>query len=150
MSNIFKLSSSNRAARKQQVLNLETIRANQVNFYEKSLRALVPKIWNNLPPHIKSVENLPVFKCLIKYWYGFFCQRNLCKTFDKWASCFLGLCLLYIHKHNFTFSKLGNDVRVGFNYFLVTTYHGHNILRLLWYFSFFFMMRNTHTFHCKN
>ena len=35
MSNIFKLSTSNRAARKQQVLNLETIRPNQVNLVEK-------------------------------------------------------------------------------------------------------------------
>ena len=32
MSNVLKLSSSNRAARKQQVLYLETIKLNQVNF----------------------------------------------------------------------------------------------------------------------
>ena len=35
MSNIFKLSSSNRVARKQEVLTLETIRENQVNFWLK-------------------------------------------------------------------------------------------------------------------
>ena len=58
MSNIFKLSSSNRAARKQQFLNLETIRPNQESFGKKGLRALGPKIWNNLPPHFKSTENL--------------------------------------------------------------------------------------------
>ena len=46
ISNIFQLSSSSMAARKQ-VLNFETIRSNQVNFGGKSLRALGPKIWNN-------------------------------------------------------------------------------------------------------
>ena len=35
ISNMFKLSSANWAARKQQVFNLETIRLNQVNFSEK-------------------------------------------------------------------------------------------------------------------
>ena len=66
MSDIFKLSSSNRVARKQQILNLETIRLNQVNFGEKRLRALGPKIWNNLPPHTKSAEILSTFKNLIE------------------------------------------------------------------------------------
>ena len=70
MSNIFKLLFSNRAARKQQVLNLETIRPNQVNFAETSLRALGRKIWNNLPPHIKSAENLSLD--------GVSCQCILC------------------------------------------------------------------------
>ena len=49
MTNILTLSSSNRAACKQQVLNLDTIRPNQVNFGEKGLRAPGPKKWNNLP-----------------------------------------------------------------------------------------------------
>ena len=83
MSNIFKLPSPNRAARKQQVLNLETTRPNQFNFGEKSLRSLGPKIWNNLPPHTKSAENLSTFKNLIKSWDGVSCQCNLCKTFEK-------------------------------------------------------------------
>ena len=66
-SNIFKLSSLNRDARKQQVVNLETIRPNQANFCEKSLRVPGPKVWNNLPPCIKSAENLSTFKNLIKF-----------------------------------------------------------------------------------
>ena len=40
MLNIFKLSSSNRAARKQYLLNLENIRPHEVKFSEKNLRAL--------------------------------------------------------------------------------------------------------------
>ena len=49
MTNILTLSSSNRAACKQQVLNLDTIRLNKVNFGEKGLSAPGPKKWNNLP-----------------------------------------------------------------------------------------------------
>ena len=49
MTNTLTLNSSNRAARKQQVLNLDTIRPKPVNFGEKCLRAPGPKIWNNLP-----------------------------------------------------------------------------------------------------
>ena len=49
MTNILTLSSSNRAACKQQVLNLDTIRLNKANFGEKGLRAPGPKKWNNLP-----------------------------------------------------------------------------------------------------
>ena len=82
-SDIFKLSSSNRAARKQQVLNLETTRPSHFNFSEKNLRALDRKIWNNLLPPIKSAENLSFFKNLIKSWDGVSCQCNLCKTFEK-------------------------------------------------------------------
>ena len=44
MSNIFKSLFSNRAARKQQVLTLETLSTNQVKFGEESLKALGPKI----------------------------------------------------------------------------------------------------------
>ena len=49
MTNILTLSSSNRTACNQQVLNLDIIRLNQVNFGEKGLRAPGPKKWNNLP-----------------------------------------------------------------------------------------------------
>ena len=43
MLNIFKLSSSNRAAGKQQALNLEIIRPSQVNFVEKRFVNAGPK-----------------------------------------------------------------------------------------------------------
>ena len=101
MSNIFKLSSSNRAARKQQVLNLETIRPNQVNFDEKSLRALCPKMWNNFPRHIKSAGNLSTFKNLIKSWR---CNAKTLRSEELASWVFI----LFIHKHDFTFCKSGN------------------------------------------
>ena len=77
---MFKLFSSNRAACKQQVLNLETVR---LNFDEKSLRALGPKTRDYHPPHIKSAENLSTFKNLIKSWDGVSCQCNSCKIFKR-------------------------------------------------------------------
>ena len=57
-SNIFKLSSSNRAA--------------------KRLRALGHKTWNNPPPYINSTESLSNFKFVIKFWEGLSYQCNLC------------------------------------------------------------------------
>ena len=101
LSNIFKLSLSNRAARKQQVLNLETIRPNQVNFDEKSLRALCPKMWNNLPRHIKSAGNLSTFKNLIKSWQ---CNAKTLRSEELVSWVFI----LFLHKHDFTFCKSGN------------------------------------------
>ena len=106
MSNIFKLSSSNRAARKHQVLYFETIKPNQANFFQKVLRALVLKIWSNLPEHLNFAENLSNFKNAIKSWNGDFCQRNLCKTFEMWGPYFLGLCLLHARNHSFIICKL--------------------------------------------
>ena len=44
MSNIFKAKSSKRPVCNQQNLNLKVVRANQVEFGEKSLRVLGPKI----------------------------------------------------------------------------------------------------------
>ena len=117
MSNIFELSFSNRAARKQEVLYLETIRSNQVIFFKKRLRALGLKIWNTFPQHLNFAENLSNFKNVIKSWNGDFCKCNLCKTFEKWGPLFLGLCLLHTHKHSFTFCKLVSNVQVGFDKF---------------------------------
>ena len=55
LANIFRLSSLDRAASKQQDLNLKTIRPNQVKFGKKTLRTLGPKTWNNLPPHTNMI-----------------------------------------------------------------------------------------------
>ena len=38
-----------------------------------------PKIWNSLPYHIKSAENLLCFKNLIKSWNGSFCSCKVCR-----------------------------------------------------------------------
>ena len=74
MSNIFKLSFSNRVTRKKPVLNLQIVRPNQVNFDEESLSALGSEIWNNLPLHIKFAKNLSTFKNLKKFWNSVSCQ----------------------------------------------------------------------------
>ena len=79
MSNIFEFKSSDRPVCGQQYLNLKVVRANQMKFDEKSLRALGPQLWNRLPPHIKNAGNLSAFKRLIKTWDGLLCKCNLCR-----------------------------------------------------------------------
>ena len=36
------------------------------------------KIWNSMPYHIKNLENLEVFKTIIKKWYGVSCNLDKC------------------------------------------------------------------------
>ena len=66
MKGIFQLRMTNRPTREKYKLNLEIRKSNQVRFGTKSLRFLGPKFWNSLPGHIKSSENLTIFKALIK------------------------------------------------------------------------------------
>ena len=80
MSKIFDFSESTRSLREQYTLNLKVHRHNQVNFGERSLKTLGPKVWNSLPYHIKASENLITFKKLIKEWDGITCKCNLCKN----------------------------------------------------------------------
>ena len=79
MTGIFKLSDSKQPVRKQNVLNLNVTRPNQVRYGERSLRVLSPKIWNNLPANVKSAPNLLSFKRLIKSWDGVSSKCTLCK-----------------------------------------------------------------------
>ena len=65
--NIFNIFNK-RLLREQYKLNLETPEWNQVTFGEKSLKVYKPKVWNSLPFHIKTSENLIQFKSLIKNW----------------------------------------------------------------------------------
>ena len=51
---------------------------NQVSNVKKSLRTFGPKLWNSLPYHIKSSENLESFKRTIKHWNGKHCLFNVC------------------------------------------------------------------------
>ena len=46
---------------------------------ESSLRVLGPKVWNSLPQHFKSEDNLATFKQLIKAWGGYHCRCKMCK-----------------------------------------------------------------------
>ena len=64
MKEIFELRLISRPAREQYKLNLNIPKKRQVTFGSKSLESLGPKIWNNLPHHIKSAENLNIFKNL--------------------------------------------------------------------------------------
>ena len=74
--------------------NLEIPKSNQVRFGMKSLRYLGPKVWNSLPQHIQSSENLTVFKTLIKNWNGTVC------------SCKMSVCVAYVETSQFV-SHLG-------------------------------------------
>ena len=51
-------------------LNLDFRKWNQKTFGYKCLKILGPKIWNKLPYHVKSSENLDTFKNLLKNWDG--------------------------------------------------------------------------------
>ena len=78
---IFMLRMANGLTRENCKLNMEIPKSNQVRFGTKSLRYLGPKVRNSLPYHIKSSENLSIFKTLIKNWNGTVCS---CKTCKKW------------------------------------------------------------------
>ena len=78
MNEIFKLKKSSRAVRSNYKLNLDVPTINQVSFGYKSLRYYGPKIWNSLPFHIKSSENLETFKNIIKNWNGVSCKCKVC------------------------------------------------------------------------
>ena len=80
MNEIFRLRVTNRIVRNQYRLDLDIRRVNQVSFGNKSIRSFGPKIWNSLPPHIKSCENLGTFKRVIKNWDGFTCNCRVCKN----------------------------------------------------------------------
>ena len=77
MKQIFILKESNRSVRSQYFQNLEIDTKQTVKFGSKSLSYLGPKIWNNLPLHIKNSANVNVFKKVIKFWDG---EKCLCKS----------------------------------------------------------------------
>ena len=71
MNQIFRLRVVNRMVRSQYRLYLDSLKVNQVSFGNRSIRSFGPKIWNSLPPHLKSFENLETFERVIKKlgWY---------------------------------------------------------------------------------
>ena len=77
MNDIFKLKINGREVRDKYKLILG-IPMNQRTFGHK---VLGPKIWNNLPYHVKSYDNLDTFKNLLKNWYINLCKCNLCKWY---------------------------------------------------------------------
>ena len=76
---IFVTRKTKRAVRERYRTYLEIPRVNHASFGTKSLRFYGPKIWNSLPYHIKSAENLLAFKNLIKSWNGSFCSCKVCR-----------------------------------------------------------------------
>ena len=80
MNEIFKVKQTQRPVREKYKLNLEIPKWNQVTFGAKSLKIYGPKMWNNLPYHIKSSENLETFKTMIKNWNGVTCKCSICKS----------------------------------------------------------------------
>ena len=78
---IFKLRMTNCPIRENYNLNLEIPKSNQVRSGTKSLRYLGPKVWNSLPYHIKSSDNLTIIKTLIINWNRTVCSCKICK---KW------------------------------------------------------------------
>ena len=77
MRDLFSWTEANRLVREKNVINLNILVHNQVTFGSKSLRAFGPKVWNSLPYHIKSSENLESFKMIIKHWSR---TRSHCKV----------------------------------------------------------------------
>ena len=74
MREIFETRKTKTAVCEKYKINLEIPRVNQASFGTKSLRFYGPRIWDSLPYHIKSAENLSCFKNLIKCWNGSFCS----------------------------------------------------------------------------
>ena len=68
MKDIFQFRSNDRLARSQNIYNLKVPAVNSTRFGTNSLSSLGPKIWNNLPSHLKSAESLEDFKTVIKKW----------------------------------------------------------------------------------
>ena len=78
MNQILKLRETNRTVRNQYELNLSVPKVSQVSYGAKSLRYYGPKIWNSLPFHVKTSENLKTFKDIIKNWDGSTCKCGKC------------------------------------------------------------------------
>ena len=78
MRDLFKLRFTNRPVREKYKMNMIIPEFNQVSYGKKSLRTFGPKLWNSLPYHIKSSENLESFKRTIKHWNGERCLCNVC------------------------------------------------------------------------
>ena len=64
MKQIFQLRETKRTVRNQYKLNLIVTKVHQVSYGEKSLRYYGSKIWNSIPFHVKTCENIKILKTL--------------------------------------------------------------------------------------
>ena len=79
MKDIFQLKITDRPLRNQNDNNLEIPKVKTEKYGTKSLKALGPKIWNKLPNHIKTSNNLPLFKKMLQDWDGEKCHCQVCR-----------------------------------------------------------------------
>ena len=78
MKDLFKLRVTNRLQREKYKLNLHILESNQVTFGSTNLHIQDPHVWNSLPYHKKSLDNLDIFKTVIKFWDRTTCSCNMC------------------------------------------------------------------------
>ena len=76
MQELFEKSSSSYSTRRPNDLRIP--RVNQASYGSRSIRFEGTMLWNHLPEHIKSSENMYIFKTLIKNWTGPSCGCNYC------------------------------------------------------------------------
>ena len=79
MKDIFQLAITDRPVRQHNTHNLKKVSMRTTTFGTKSLISLGPTIWNKLPAHLKSAENLVGFRKMIKNWNGEKCSCKLCE-----------------------------------------------------------------------
>ena len=63
---------------KHRPLNLEVNENHTTKYGNKSLKCLVPHIWNFLPNQIKKETDYTKFEEFINNWFGMKCKYNLC------------------------------------------------------------------------
>ena len=78
MNDIFKLKNTDRLTREKDKPNPEISKPNQATFGTRSLWSYGPKIWNALPYHIKTSDNLNSFKATIICWDSSHCTWRVC------------------------------------------------------------------------
>ena len=80
MKDIFQLAISDRPVRQHHTHNLKKVSIRTTTFGTKSLASLGPTIWNKLPAHLKSTENLVGFSKMIKNWNE---EKRSCKLCEE-------------------------------------------------------------------
>ena len=80
MEDVFPLStSSNYDIRSRRTFTTRSVKT--VYYGTESLSYLAPKVWELIPNNIKSFENLPKFKKVIKNWKPDVCSCRLCRLY---------------------------------------------------------------------
>ena len=79
MKDIFQLAISDRPVRQHHTHNLKKVSMRTTTFGTKRLTSLGPTVWNKLPAHLKSAENIVCFRKMIKNWNGEKCLCKLCE-----------------------------------------------------------------------